>query len=202
MRIGVYGGSFDPVHCGHITPVIEAQRSLQLDRVVYLPTATPPHKSGRTMAPPHARFAMVELALLDHPDLVVSPFELTLERPAYTVDSVRHFSFVYPQAELFLIIGGDAFSSLDTWDRWLELIESSAFAILVRKGWEMARVKEGLHPALAELLQNGRAVPVENDPVNVSSTEMRRLLARDELISPELMPALVVRYAKKYSLYS
>ena len=77
MNIALFGGSFDPIHKGHIEPVLKAKRQLGLDRVVYLPTARPPHKPGRQFATSHARWTMVELALLGEPDLLVSPLELS-----------------------------------------------------------------------------------------------------------------------------
>ncbi len=202
MRIGLYGGSFDPVHCGHIEPILVARRQLRLDRVIYLPTADPPHKPDRSMAPAHARFAMVELALLDQPDLIVSPLELTPGRPAYSVDSAEHFAAEYPGAELFLILGGDSYRQLDTWHRWRELVTICAPAILVRPGWEYERVVEGLHPELAALMTSGRTTFIENPAVDVSSTRLRSLLSRHAPVGPEMMPSLVVEYVEKYQLYS
>ena len=100
MKIGLFGGSFDPIHRGHVEPVREARRRLGLERVIYLPTATPPHKPRRALAPALARFAMVELALLGEEGLYVSAHELTPERPAYTVETLEHFRRQMPEAEL------------------------------------------------------------------------------------------------------
>lgn len=202
MKIGLYGGSFDPVHCGHIEPILVAKRQLGLDRVIYLPTAEPPHKPDRSMAPAHARFAMVELALLDQPDLFVSAFELTPGRPAFSVDSAEQFAAEYPGAKLFLILGGDSYRQLDTWHRWRDLVEICAPAILVRPGWELERVVNGLHPELAALMTDGGATFVENPAVDVSSTHVRDLFSRRDPVPPEMMPPLVVEYVEKYQLYS
>ena len=81
MKLGLFGGSFDPIHRGHIEPVQAARKALGLERVIYLPTAVPPHKPGRILAPAHARYAMVEMALLEEEGLYASTFELTLGRP-------------------------------------------------------------------------------------------------------------------------
>ena len=202
MKIGLYGGSFDPVHCGHIEPILVARRQLGLDRVIYLPTADPPHKPDRVMAPAHARFAMVELALLDQPGLFVSPLELTPGKPAYSVDSAEHFAGEYPGSELFLILGGDSYRQLDTWHRWRDLVSICVPAILVRPGWEIERVVDGLHPELAALMTDGRATFIENPAVDVSSTGLRDLLSRRDPVGPEMMPPLVVEYVQKYQLYS
>ena len=106
MKTGLFGGTFDPIHFGHILPVKEARLELGLDRVIYLPTAIPPHKPDGQTAPPHSRWTMVELALLSEPGLVADPYELTPGREAFTVDSVEHFQAEMPDDELFLIIGG------------------------------------------------------------------------------------------------
>ena len=202
MKIGLYGGSFDPVHRGHIEPILEARRQLDLDRIYYLPTAEPPHKPERSMAPAHSRFAMVELALLDQPHLMVSAFELTPGEPAYSVDSAAHFAARYPDSELLLLLGGDSYRYLDTWNRWRDLVSICRPAVLVRPDWEMGRILDGLHPELAELIADGRVVFVENPPVNASSTHLRGLFAQGKPVPETMMPPLVVEYIRKYKLYS
>jgi cytidyltransferase-like protein len=107
-RVGLFGGSFDPIHQGHIAPVQMARQALAIERVLYLPTAHPPHKPEHVMAPPLARYAMVELALLGQSGLYASSFELTHERPAYTIDTVAHFRRELPGCRLFLLIGSDS----------------------------------------------------------------------------------------------
>src|SRR5947208_4241718 len=102
MKVGLFGGSFDPIHRGHIEPVRKARRALGLDRVIYLPTARPPHKPGGALAPAPARYAMVELALLFEDGLCASAYELTADRPAYTIETLEHFRAELPDAELFL----------------------------------------------------------------------------------------------------
>ncbi len=201
MKIGLYGGSFDPIHSGHIRPVLEAREECGLDRVIYLPTAVPPHKPGRQFASAHARFAMVELALLAEPGLFVSAFELTRDRPAYTIDSVEHFRERFPEAAPHLLIGGDSFAALTTWRRWRDLVEAARLVVLVRPGWEIERTKSELPPELAELVRSDRVIFVGNRPVEVSSTELRQGFARGELPPPGSMPPLVVDYVRKYSLY-
>ena len=107
MRLGLYGGSFDPIHHGHVRPVLKAVERLQLDRVLYLPTAQPPHKMDAAFAPALHRFAMAELALLDHNRLQVSDFEL-VGRPSFTVETLEHFNTRFPDAWLHLLIGSDS----------------------------------------------------------------------------------------------
>ena len=137
MRLGLFGGSFDPIHAGHVLPVREARQALGLDKILYLPTAHPPHKPRRLMAPPHARYAMVELALLGEEGLFASPYELTLDRPAYTVETLEHFRQQEPAADLHLLIGSDSFADLNHWVRWREIPGLARLVVLARPGWSL-----------------------------------------------------------------
>ncbi len=200
-KIGLYGGSFDPIHAGHVEPVLEARRQLGLDRVYYLPTARPPHKPGRQFATSHARLTMVELALLDRPDLMVLPVELTPGEIAYTIDSVEYFREAFPTDELTLLVGGDSFVHFTGWRRWRDILEQARLGVLVRPGWELERVRAELPEALAELAAAGGVDFVDNRPVEISSTGLRDGFARGELPPAGAMHPLVVEYIQKYSLY-
>lgn len=198
MKIGLFGGSFDPIHRGHIEPIQEARRALGLDRVLYLPTARPPHKPGRALAPAPARYTMVELALLNEDGLYVSPHELT-ERPAYTIETLEHFRREMPEAELFLIIGGDSFVDLHLWVRWREIPQAARLVVLARPGWDLDG--PSLHPEIAELGKTDRVILLRQTPVDISSTRLRENLAAGLPLPPGAIPDLVVRYVQKYDLY-
>lgn len=200
-RIGLFGGSFDPIHAGHLAPVIEACERLGLDRVIYLPTARPPHKPKRHFAPVWARYAMVELALLDEDRLYASPHELTLGRPAYTVETVEAFRRRWPQVALHLLIGSDSFAELSSWRRWEELVEAVRLVVLARPGWEVERVVGGLPAELSRRVEAGEVDFVVHRPVAVSATGIRDLLARGEEPPPGALPAPVLDYIRKYRLY-
>ncbi len=198
MKVGIFGGSFDPIHRGHIEPVKAALEALDLDRVVYLPTARPPHKPDRRMAPAWARLVMVELALLGDARLQVSAHEMTLDRPAYTVDSLEHFAREYPGSELYLLLGLDSFLELPSWRRWQELVELATPVVMARV--EAAGVSN-LHPELAAWVRDGRVRFVANRPVDVSATELRERLVQGQDPAPGTVPEAVVQYLRKYSLY-
>ncbi|HMB52872.1 MAG TPA: nicotinate-nucleotide adenylyltransferase [Thermoanaerobaculia bacterium] len=200
-RVGLFGGSFDPIHRGHLDPVRAAAESLALDRVVYLPTARPPHKPKREFAPALARFAMVELALLGEPGFAASGHELTLGRPAYTVETVEHFAAELPEADLHLLIGSDSFAELPTWKRWRELVAAVELVVLVRPGWEMEEIRGGLPPELEERLASGHVHVVSDESVDLSSTELRRTLAAGEEPPAGALEPLVLNYIRKYDLY-
>jgi nicotinate-nucleotide adenylyltransferase len=201
MKLGLFGGSFDPIHAGHVRPVEEARRRLGLEQVVYLPTAVPPHKPERRFAPPLQRFAMVELALLAEAGLVASTHELTLGRPAYTVETLEHFRRERPGADLHLLLGGDAFADLDHWRRWREIAALARLVVLVRPGWGREEILPRLGAELRALAGGERVVWLENAPVEVSSTALRALLARGEEPPAGTVSPLVVQYVQKYRLY-
>lgn len=210
MKVGLFGGSFDPIHRGHIDPVQEARRSLGLDRVIYLPTAKPPHKPGRVLAPAHARYTMVELALLGEEGLYASPHELTPGRPAYTIETLEHFqrdrrempgadSDADSDTELFLLVGGDSFADLHLWVRFREIPGMARVVVLARPGWDFATVP--LDVEVAEMARTDRVILLRQTPVDVSSTRLRELLAAGLPLPSGAVPELVVRYLQKYDLY-
>lgn len=202
MKLGLFGGSFDPVHAGHVRPVLEARDRLGLDRVIYLPTACPPHKAENDFAPAHARFSMVELALIDEPDLWVSALELTPGRTAYTIDTLEHFHREHPDAELHLLIGGDSFAALESWERWQDIVELARLVVLVRPGWEIESTRRQLTRELKALAENERVHFLANPAVEVSSTELRQRVRAGEDIPADVMSPLVLQYVRKYSLYT
>ena len=201
MKVGLFGGSFDPIHRGHIDPVQEARRSLGLDRVIYLPTAKPPHKPDRVLAPAHARYTMVELALLGEEGLHASPHELTPGRPAYTIETLEHFRREMPDAdtELFLLIGGDSFADLHLWVRFREIPGVARVVVLARPGWDFDTVP--LDAEVAKMARTDRVILLRQTPVDVSSTRLRELLAAGLPLPSGAVPELVVRYLQKYDLY-
>lgn len=195
MKVGLFGGSFDPVHRGHVEPVRAARRALGLERVIYLPTARPPHKDDLA-APARARYTMVELALLGDERLVASDFEMRRET-CYTIDTVEHFRRQLPEAEPVLLIGADSWASFTSWRDWRRILDLAQLAVLVRPGWEVGE----LEPPFAEARARGRLRFVANEPWPVSSSDLRRRLASGEELSSDMVPELVLDYLRKYRLY-
>lgn len=200
-KLGLFGGSFDPIHYGHIRPVQEAREQLGLEQVIFLPTAVPPHKPGRQFAPAHARYTMVELALLREEGLFVSPAELTIGRPAFTIETLERFCDEEPNASFHLLIGSDGFGELETWKRWQEIAELARLAVLTRPGWRLEDIEESLPPELVELARSGQIDFVANRPVATSSTELRRMLAARKEPPEGAVPPLVLEYIRKHALY-
>jgi nicotinate-nucleotide adenylyltransferase len=182
-----------------VRPVQAARQALGLDKVLYLPTAHPPHKARRKMAPPHARYAMVEMTLLDEEGLFVSPYELTLDRPAYTAETLEHFRSAEPEADLHLLIGSDSFADLHRWVRGREIPQLARVVVLARPGWDLEA--ENLAPELKELAQGDRVVFLHQPPIDVSATRLREMFARGEQPPADQVHPAVVRYVQKYKLY-
>lgn len=135
---GLFGGSFNPVHQGHVEPVRHVQQSLGLERVLYLPTASPPHKDDEALAPAAMRYAMVELALLDDDALVVSDLEMDpAQAPHYSIYTAERLCQRWPHVEFTWILGADSLLSFDTWHRWQELAAMVRVAAMVRPGWSL-----------------------------------------------------------------
>jgi len=187
VKLGLFGGTFDPIHRGHVEPVRAARRALGLDRVLYLPTALPPHKPKRELAPAHARYAMVELALLGEEGLYADPYELTLDRPAYTAETLEHFRRAWPDADLHLLLGADSYLELPTWRRWRELPELARIVVLARPG--------------SDVETGGDVIRLEQPPVDVSASEIRARLAAGQDPPPGALHPLVLDYVRKYDLY-
>lgn len=199
MKIGLYGGTFDPIHKGHILPIREARRTLGLDVVHYLPTAEPPQKTGLVVASATARFAMVELALLWEPGMMVSTYELTKTGPAYSVDTVAHYRQTTDD-EVVLLVGSDAFAAFETWRDWQRILEMVEVAVLMRPGWDRARLDTELTGPLAEAAASDRVRFIDNRPIPASSSELRRHLGDGR--RPSSIPRLVLDYLSKYELYT
>jgi nicotinate-nucleotide adenylyltransferase len=201
VRLGLFGGSFDPFHAGHLRAAESARVVLGLDRVVVLPTARPPHKPDRSFAPALARYAMAELALLDHPDLVVSDVELALDRPVYTIETVERFRAERPGDELHLIVGSDSLAELATWRRWRELPELVALAVAERPGRTPDETFAAMPAELASTLATARVEWVEVEPHPASSTEIRRRIAAGEPLPDGWLDPRVLTFLAKYDLY-
>jgi nicotinate-nucleotide adenylyltransferase len=196
MRLGLFGGSFDPIHRGHVEPVRAAIAQCELDLVLFLPTAQPPHKRDRLLADAWARFAMVELALLREESMAVSPHELTLGKPAYTVETLEHFHRQSPDVELHLLLGEDSYRDLPQWVRAADIVRLARLIVLARP--DAPGVDES--PALRALVDPSQ-VEVVRHPVAVSSTEVRATLARGAAPPAGALAAPVVQYIRKYHLY-
>ncbi len=133
MRIGLFGGTFNPVHFGHLRTVLEAAEHFELDRVYLIPSAMPPHKSGANIASPHDRLEMIRLAAEGVPEFAPSDIELQRTGPSYTIDTLTAFQDMFPDpAVCYLILGSDAFFELHTWKSHLDILRRVSLIVMGR----------------------------------------------------------------------
>lgn len=200
MRLGIFGGSFDPVHYGHLLLAETAREQAALDEVWFMPAATPPHKRHRALAPDEARVAMLELALGGHPALKVSTLELDRGGVSYTVETLEALARDDPGRELFLLIGGDSLAELPTW-REPERILALATPVVVRRpGAEEPRFDRLAGLVDAARMAEFRRHVVDMPQIDLSSRELRRRVAQGRSIRFQT-PRAVEAYIAEHGLY-
>ena len=191
-RVGIFGGTFNPIHVGHLRAAEEVAEALGLERVVFVPSAQPPHKQpgpGDTIAPPNLRLAWVKAAIADNPRFEVDTLELEREGPSYSVDTLRAFATRFERARCVFVIGQDAFVELGTWREPAALLELAHFAVTSRppsrkgslKSWmprELAREIEFAADGLSGRHRRAKTWirAVEITPLEVSSSDIRARL--------------------------
>ena len=193
MRIGICGGTFDPFHCGHLDPILAARKSMQWDRVLYIPAFVQPFKQDRETASGYHRFAMTVLGTEEHEGLHVSPRELERGSISYTVDTLQQLRSEHPGARFDWIIGDDNLEKLLEWKSIDTIFELAGFVVLTRGA---AKVPQ----ALEHRVRSGAITFAENPTIPVSSTEIRRRVAAGESID-DLVPPRVSRYIQRNGLY-
>ncbi|MHC4472601.1 MAG: nicotinate (nicotinamide) nucleotide adenylyltransferase [Planctomycetota bacterium] len=197
MRIGYLGGSFDPVHLGHLALARACREGARLDRVVLVVAGRPPHKSERRLAAAEHRVAMARLAVGDDPQLAVDERETLRRGPSFTLETVRALKAERPGDELYWLIGGDTLPELPTWREVDALAGLVGFVIAARRGHDPEGELEGLPSSLRGRL---RPVVVPMRPVDVSATEVR-LRVREGRSVDDLVPEAVREYIEEKGLY-
>jgi nicotinate-nucleotide adenylyltransferase len=201
QRIALFGGSFNPIHHGHLIIARSAVEQLGLDQVIFIPCRRPPHKSAITLADADHRAEMVRLAIDGEPHFAFSDFEVRSEGPNYTIDTVAHFrEELGLDVSLHLIIGVDSLNELPSWYRVTALVDACRIVTAVRPGWEEVRWDQ-LRTRLSEehiaVLQAG-LLPTPR--IEISSTDIRRRLREGRSVR-YLLPEAVRAYADHHGLY-
>ena len=191
MKLGILGGTFDPIHLAHLRIAEEVRLALELDRVFFVPASNPPHRPGPVAAAAD-RLEMVRIATASNPAFEVSDLELRREGRSYTVDTLRAVSARHPGSELWFIIGSDAVAEIDSWREPDEVLRLARFAIVSRPG----------SPDLT--LAQGREARVSRVPVTalaISASEIRARCAQEASIH-YLVPDAGLDYIRKHRLYT
>ncbi len=195
MRLGLLGGTFDPVHLSHLILAEWARDELRLDKVIWIPGGRPPHKAGMPITVAEHRLAMVRLATADHRDFEVSTYELEQPGPNYTLHTVQHFRDRHPDDELTFLIGADSLHDLPTWHRPEEILQLCRMAAISRPGYDFTGLEAALPAAWLERIDRLTAPTPA-----LSSTEIRERVRRGRSLR-YLVPDPVVEYIRERSLY-
>ena len=143
-RIGIFGGTFNPIHNGHVKAVLEVQKTFFLDKVLMIPSYIPPHKGAPDVAPPSDRLQMVKLAVVSYPQFVPSPIEIEAKGKSYSILTLAKLKQQFPDAAMFFILGVDAFLEIDTWREYKKVLEQCHFIVISRPVYDMNEAKKPL----------------------------------------------------------
>ncbi|MFH2047176.1 MAG: nicotinate-nucleotide adenylyltransferase [Pseudomonadota bacterium] len=219
-NIGLFGGTFNPVHFGHLRSAAEVRVRFLLDKVCFIPSAIPPHKSPSRIANAKDRFEMLKIAIKSYPEFYLSNVELNRQGPSYTIDTVKYFQSDQTEpAAYYLILGLDAFLEIDTWKSFKELFRVIPFIVMTRPGLNycedkdrVAAVSDFLNTKISDgyLFSKKDSVythkvyqPVymlDITPIDISSTNIRTLIKNKEPVS-FFMPEDVELFVKNNGLY-
>jgi nicotinate-nucleotide adenylyltransferase len=212
VRLGILGGTFNPVHVAHLRVAEEVREALGLDRVLFVPSGDPPQKS-EGLAPARERLEMVRLAVLGEPAFEALDLEVARPGLSYTADTLAALREASPESELWFILGTDQFRRLDTWSRPESVAGQANLAVVHRPGEQPGELRDLVPPSLADQFEAAqgsseqlvhasghavRAVPITR--LDISSTDVRARIARGESIR-YLVPERVLEYIEKRGLY-
>jgi nicotinate-nucleotide adenylyltransferase len=197
QRVGIFGGTFDPIHIGHLAAVDDAAALLDLDRVLFVPNRIPPHKMDRSVSSTEARVAMVSLAVAGNPLFELSTIELEREGPSYTLDTLRELRTRFPGAELTFLAGCDALNALHTWHEPEALLREFGMLIMERPtdspvDWAAIETR---FPGIRDQVR-----VLEVPLLDISSADIRRRVREGRPIRYYVVPA-VAEYIQTHGLY-
>ncbi|MDO9012605.1 MAG: nicotinate-nucleotide adenylyltransferase [Gallionella sp.] len=212
--IGILGGTFDPVHYGHLRLAEEMRELAGLQQIRFIPTGNPPHRDAPQVSALH-RSAMVKLAIVDHPDFVLDEREVRRTAKCYTVDTLRELRTELGEAQpLCLLMGGDAFLQLHTWHQWEKLLDLAHIVVGYRPGFTL---EERIHSAMPELRKHyqqrlcnvdflsqhpaGGIAELAIPKLEISATLIRNRVAENRTIR-YLLPSAVANYIYQHHLYA
>lgn len=193
--IGLIGGTFDPIHYGHLMIASTALEEFQLSEVIFIPSAVPPHKRNQRITSSELRYEMTLIATLDNPKFTVSRVELERDGPSYTIDTIKFFQKTRPKDQLYFITGADTILEVNSWRSQEELLKAVKFITSSRPGYSLARLASEFDPKSLKGI-----FCLEVPEMGISSTDIRRRVQEKKSIKYFLPPA-VETYIEKRGLY-
>ena len=213
-RIAFYGGTFDPVHCGHITVAKRLLLLFRLDEFVFLPAFHAPHKPDVKPTSAYHRFAMLALATSGEPQISISTLELDRAEKRYTVDTLPEIIQRQPDADIFFVMGADSWVDILTWREWEKVLLMTNHIVVTRPGFEIStdHVSDAVRECIVDLRNSRNTVKLDEPgqriyitdavKVDVSATAIREDVREDErLDNQDDVPEEVAKYIEKYELY-
>jgi len=201
-RIGIMGGTFNPIHLGHLVTAQEALSQFRLDQVVFIPTCDPPHKVDNDIASAEDRYLMTVIATASNDDFFVSRMEIDRKGKSYTIDTVRELRSIYgKEVSLYFITGADAILEILTWKDTEEIISLCSFIAATRPGYNLARIDDLKEKLFANQQEdNGKISVMEVPALAISSTDIRQRIQKKQPID-YLVPEGISHYIMKHGLY-
>ena len=197
-KIGILGGTFDPIHLGHKALGEGAIREIGLRKLIVMPAKMQPFKKGKKVAEPHHRMTMAQLAFVGNTKVEVSDYEMSNTEISYTYDTLTYLKGVYPEDTLYFIMGTDSFLQIDTWYKGVDLLKTCSFAVSVRPGYREDELEERIN--FYRKQYGTKVSKIYAKMPDVSSTEVRNRL-KSGLDADDLLPDEVERYIKENGLY-
>ncbi len=191
IRIGIFGGTFDPIHCGHLIAAQNALESLGLAKLIFIPAGKPPHKCDWKISPPQVRYKMVKLGILGNKNFSASDIELLSDCTSYTVDSLKKTRKLFPKAELYLLIGLDQALTLSTWRDPAGIFKICKVVVMARPGSKAVDIESKWRKRIAFL-----SIPL----LEISASDIRARVSRGASIE-YLVPGKVRKFIEKHGLY-
>jgi len=198
LSLGLMGGTFDPIHFGHLAAAEEVRAGFGLDKITFIPSARPPHKQGKTITDSEHRYTMAVLATVGNPFFEVSRVEIDRPGPSYTIETVRHFKGLYPDQTVYFITGADAILEMVTWRHPEELLKMCEFIAVTRPGYDL----KGLVALQETFGQDAvkKVHPYRVTALAISSSELRHRVSQGRSIR-YLVPEPVEEFIHKMGLY-
>lgn len=207
MRIGILGGTFDPIHFGHIRPVLEVKQQINLDKIWLMPNHNPPHKASTYVSTKH-RLAMTQLICDQHDEFELCDIEARRETPSYLVTTLEQLTKNHPSHEFYFIMGMDSLVSLTSWYKWQSIFELCHIVVCQRQGWSLLPDNAIFNeyqmrkssPLEISGQKSGLIIPIQVIPQIYSSTEIRHQLSQGIAITAAL-PPIIIQYITDKNLY-